>query len=353
MPKIFEQKNNTAAFVLVFIAAISGALFGLISAVASDTQTPPLLFVTLATFFSLITSTLIGLFSNNNNLSALRLIFITDDNKTPSAKSNIKDFRKTTLLRAFAGFGFVLTMAGFYLLDNKIIAVLISETYPIFAILLSYFLLKNDFKKSALPYDWLLIGVSFLGLLALFPKEIYLLENNIGQFYGVILSLIGALLASYAAVLSPVMTIQLSKIQNKGNLRNSLASQFITSLLMFCGLFLASIIFYTTVDFINLLNYKVLLAALLFGFFVDFISTFLSRVGTSIATTHNIFLLWLLTPAISIILLWLFDYGEINTTIVLAFILILIPNILLNLDPQHTLPFKTTFSSAPNKKQQL
>ncbi len=345
MLKIFEQKNDTLAFILIAIATVFWGGFGLVSAHAQITNTPPLLFVTLGTLFSLLTALLLGLFSKNNNFSILKLIFNTNNNNNYSdiEKSNIRDFRKTTLLRGFAGFGPVLTMAGFYLLDNKIIGVLISETYPVFAILISYFLFKKDFKKSNLAYDWLLIGLSFLGILILFLKEIYLLDNNTEQLWGVILSLIGALLVSYGAVLSPKMTIQLSKIQKNGNLRNSLSGVFVTNLLIFCILLVTSIAFYSSADFINLLDSRVLLTGLIFGVFVAFLVNFLSRVGGAIATSHNIFLVWFLTPIIGTLLLRLFGYGEINPTIVLAFILIFVPNILLNLDLEYSFSLKVTF----------
>ena len=341
MLNIFEQKNNTIASMLISIAAISGALFGLISGFASDTKTPPLLFITLGIGFSLIISTVLGFISSNNHYSILKLV------ATPNKKLSIleKQFRKTAILRSLSGLCFVATMAGFYLLNNKIIGVLISETYPIFAILISYFLLKNNLKTGNILYDWLLIGMSFIGVIILFTKEIYLLESSLKgiQYYGVLLSVIGTILASYAAVLSPIMTIQLSKIQGRSNIRSALGSQFITNLIMFIALLLLSVIFYTSEHFINLLNYKVLILALLFGIFVDFISTFLSRIGVAIATSHNIYLIWFLTPIIGIFLLWIFGYGEINATIMLSLILILVPNLLLNLDIEKSFSFKATF----------
>ncbi len=345
MLKIFEQKNDTLAFILIAIATIFWGGFGLVSAHAQITNTPPLLFVTLGTLFSLLTAILAGLFSKNNNLSILKLVFNTNKNNNYSdiEKSNINEFRKTTLLRALAGFGPVLTMAGFYLLDNKVIGVLISETSPIFSILISYFVFKKDFFKNNLIYDWLLIGLSFLGILILSLKEVYLSGNNSAQLWGVVLSLGGALLVSYGAVLSPRMTTQLSKIQKNSILRSSLSGVFITNLLIFCIFLIPSIAFYSSADFINLLDSRVLLTGLIFGVFVSFSVNFLSRVGGAIATTHNIFLVWFLTPIIGTLLLWLFDYGEITPTIVLAFILILVPNILLNLNLEWSLPLKTTF----------
>ncbi len=344
MLNIFEKKNNTLAFVLIAIATIFWGGFGLVSAQAQITNIPPLLFITLGTLFSLLTAILMGLFSKNNNFSILRLVFNTNKNNDYSdiEKSDIREFRKTTLLRGFAGFGPVLTMAGFYLLDNKIIGVLISETYPIFSILISYFFFKKDFKKGNLAYDWVLIGLSFLGILILFPEEIYL-SGDTEQLLAVIISLIGAILVAGGAVLSPKMTTQLSKIQKNGNLRNSLSGVFVTNLLIFCILFFTSIIFYSADDFVHLLDGRVLLIALIFGVFVAFLVNFLSRVGGAMATTHNIFLVWFLTPIIGTLLLWLFGFGEISATIVLAFILIFVPNILLNLDLEDSFSFKATF----------
>ncbi len=354
MLKIFEQKNNTLAFILIAIAAILWGGFGLISVLVQATHTPPLLFVTLGVLFSLLSATLAGLFSKNNNIDILKIIFTpyplplplpppnNDKNHSALEKANISEFRKTTILRSFAGLGPVLGLAGFYLLDNKIMGVLISETYPVFAILISYILFKNGLKKSNLAYDWLLIGLSIFGLVVLFAKEIYLLESNTGQFLGASLSLIGALMVSYSVVLSPKMTIQLSKIKNKGNLRNSLSGLFVTNLIMFSVLFVLSIIFYTFDDFKKLLDLNVLFYGFLYGCII-FLSNLLSRACGAIATTHNIFLVWLLTPIIGVLLLWYFGYGEINTTIILAFILILAPNILLNLDLEESFSFKATF----------
>ncbi len=343
MLKIFEQKNNTVAFVAVSIAAILYGSFGLISAQAQITKTPPLLFITLGIFFGLITSTVVGLLFNSNNFSVLKLVFSKNKNLSVLEKSNISSFRKMTLLRSFAGLYFVFTMAGFYLLDNKIIGVLIAETYPIFSILISYYLLKKVLKRGNLLYDWLLIIISLLGVFLLFWKEIYILENNTAQLWGIALSLIGALLVAYATVLSPIMTIQLSKIRKKSNFNNSITSQFITDLLLFCVMFVVSVAFYTLDDFKNLLNQSVLLNALLLGASIVFLSNVLSRTGGAIATSHNIFLVWFLTPVVGVILLWYFGFGEIDSTIVLAFILILVPNILLNLDIKESFSFKATF----------
>ncbi len=108
-------------------------------------------------------------------------------------------------------------------------------------------------------------------------------------------------------------------------------------------MFVVSVAFYTLDDFKNLLNQSVLLNAFLLGASIVFLSNVLSRAGGAIATSHNIFLVWFLTPVVGVILLWYFGFGEIDSTIVLAFILILVPNILLNLDIKESFSFKATF----------
>ena len=338
MLNIFEQKNNTVAFILMAIAAIFWGLFGLVSAVASDITTSPLFFTTIGAFFAALSS-LLACFLLKVDIKSLLNIIKVD-----------KKIRKFIIIRTLSGFNYLALVVGFFFLSNKIIGLLVFESAPMLAVLFSYYFLKDELSNHhTIAYSWLLIILSFIGVLILslevntYSQDMFQLENNT-DLLGFLLIFIGLIGNSLTIVTGPKITLLLQKKDPTiSKLKHGLGGQLITNVLLFVLMGLISLFFYTPVEMSGFLNFYFLLLAMFFGVFVSFLPTAISRLAGSLATSHNIFIAWFLTPIVGILLLWNFGYGEINSTIVLSFILILVPNLLLNLDIEKSFSFKATF----------
>ncbi|SMM99455.1 hypothetical protein SPONN_597 [uncultured Candidatus Thioglobus sp.] len=337
MLDIFEKKNNAVAFVLIVVAATFWGLFGLVSAFASNVTTSPLFFTTVGTFFSLLSS-FVACFLLKVDIKTILI----------DIKTN-KKLLKFVVIRTIAGFNSLALVVGFFFLSNKIIGLLLFESAPMLAILFSYYVLKNDLtNKAGVLYSWLLILVSFIGVVILslevnIYSEGFILKNNMETLgLGVIfLGLIGSALVK---VTSPKITLLLQEIHpEKSKLEYALGAQLITNFSLFFLMSLISFYFYSFSEISNFINLDFLLLAMFFGIFVEFLPTAIGRLAGAIATSHNIFIAWFLTPVVGVVLLWNFGYGEINTTIMLSFILILVPNLLLNLEFEDSFSFKVTF----------
>ncbi|SMN12222.1 hypothetical protein SPBRAN_435 [uncultured Candidatus Thioglobus sp.] len=337
MLDIFEKKNNTVAFVLLTIAATFWGLFGLISAFASDITTSPLFFTTVGTFFSLL-STFIACF----------LLKVDVKEILREIKAN-KRLLKFVIIRTIAGFNSLALVVGFFFLSNKIIGLLIFESAPMLSILFSYYILKNELSnETGILYSWFLIICSFIGVVILSLEvnsysEGFVLKNNV-ELLGLGVVFIGLLGSVLVRTLNAKITLFMKEINpEKSKLEYALGTQLITNFFLFTAMALISFYFYSPAEINNFINADFLLLAMFFGIFVEFLPTAISKLAGAIATSHNIFMTWFLTPIIGVILLWYFDYGEINSVIMLSFVLILVPNILLNMNIEDSFSFKVTF----------
>ena len=334
---ILEKKNNSIAFALMTIAAIFWSMFGLVSAFATSITTSSVFFVTLGVLFSLLLS-IFSCLSLKINIGQL----------LQDIKSH-KKLRNLVIIRALSGLSTLAIVTGFFLLSNKIIGLLIFESAPMVAVLISYYIFKDhlDNAKSSI-YSWLLILSSFMGVIILllevntYPGGIFALENRT-ELLGLLIVFIGLIGNAMMKTYGPKIAILMRELDpSKRNIEYALASQLVPSLILFILMVVLSLFFYSANEIKHFINtdYFVLLA-LAFGL-IEFITSFIGRVALQIATSHNIYITWFLTPLISIFLLSGFGYGEITPIIILSLILILVPNLLLNIQFEESLSFKVT-----------
>jgi len=341
MLDIFEKKNNTVAFGLIVIAAMLWGAFGLLSSQAQSNGISPLLFTLLATFFATVASYIYCLVKKINIKKAV----------THSFKN--KDFKRLFFYRMLVSFNILVTVAGFHFLSNKIIGVAISEINPLIAVMLSHYFFtdKDKTNKNNLFYTWLLIFLSLLGVLILLLHEISIgnfiedVKSNQNNVWGILLTFLGAILIGFTTILGPKITSVL-KADNPDNytyFELSNIARLLISGVGFLLLLIISIIYFDFNELIALFEIKPLFTAAIFGIFVIYLPAILGMVGGAISTNHNVYLGWLIAPVAGTVVLWLFDYGEISPVIMLSLVLILVPNILLNLKIEDSFSFKVTF----------
>ncbi len=324
---IFEQKSNSRAAAFMLLAAVAWGLFGVISSLASESLVPVILFAGLGNLFAVILGFTTLKILKINPIKTVKF-FLSDPN-----------IRKYLLWNAFLGLNLVLSIAGYFLLPNKIIGVAILEASPIFMILASYVLFKKDYKKDTnKTYTWFLILCALSGVLLLLgynqETQINLTDFSI---LGILLMLSASIVFGINTVIGNKMTSVIQKVDGtRKNLTTVAETQFVSRLLSM-GLYvvICSIAYFfgfiENNDFSLLFTPKVVMLSFLFGFLTGYFQVILIRVATHITTNHNIYSIWFLSPLIGAFLLWYFGYGEINATIILAFALIFVPNILLNL----------------------
>ena len=333
MLKIFEEKNNTVAFVLVIITASIYSSLGLISAVSQSLQNPFLLLITYGTLFAVVINYIFLLKRGVNLKKGIGNIM-----------QNQK-IRKLFYIRLLLSTHTFFTIAGFYLLISKNLGVLMYEMHPIISIVFSYFILKENYKKNEkLFYSWILISVATIGILLVSYQEIYIIQEHLfEQSIGLLLILIATIFRGLIAPIAPKMNLLLEKNkQNFSKFDNALIIQFLT-LICILPVFVAVSMYFYEINISSLIQMDNVLIAGYLGIFIIFGSAVLHNIAGSIANTHNIYLGYYIAPVIGIILLWGFGYSEINSTIVLSLILILVPNLLLNLNIEDSFSFKATF----------
>ena len=280
----------------------------------------------MGTFFSLLSSFLACFLLKIDIRGILRDIF-----------SN-KKLLKLIIIRTFAGFNSLALVIGFFFLSNKIIGLLIFESAPMLAVLVSYYVLKKELAHmDSILYSWVLITFAFIGVIILSleinsgTEDIFELKNNT-ELLGLVIIFVGLLGNVVVKVLGPKITLMMQDIKkDRTKLHSALGSQLITNFILFVLMAFITITFHTPHEMYNLLTIDFLLLALFFGVFVEFLPTAIGRLAATLATTHNIFIAWTLTPIIGVFLLWYFGYGDINSTIILSFVLIIVPNLLLNI----------------------
>lgn len=338
MLDIFEKKNNLVAAIFMGIAAVAWSLFGVISSMASEVLVPAILFATFGHLFALI----LGFVTTK--LSKIRLQDVINDF---IVNPNV---RKYIVWHSFLNLNLILFVGGYFLLDNKIVGVVIAELAPVFMILSSYVFFSDVYNKdSNKTYTWVLVVFALIGVVLLASNE----AANLDDFYsssmlGMGLMFLGAMAGGVNSIVGNKM-VSLVKENSKENIAIiSINAQFISRLttmllyIVLCG-FAYIFNFLNDSDFTALLNKNVVMLALLFGFLTGYVQVILTRIAGNIATNHSIYLIWFLAPIMGVFLLWYFDYGEINSTVALSFILILVPNILLNLDIEDSFSFRVTF----------
>ncbi len=329
MLKPFEQKNNALAAIFMGIAAIAWSLFGVISTLASEVLVPVILFAAFGNLFALI----LGVIT-----SKIAKIQLTETIKFFIANPKIK---KYLAWHSLLNLNHILFVGGYFLLENKIIGVVTAETVPVFMILASYIFFKDDYKKDKHKfYTWILLIFALMGvvLLALTDPKINITELQNFSTLGMILMLLGAITGGINSVVGNKL-LAIIKDNNKHEKITTIAikTQFVSRLstmilyLVVCA-FAYSFNLLDISDLSHLLNENVITLALLFGLLTGYIQVIFTRIAGNIATNHNIYSVWFLAPIIGSFSLWFFGYGEINPTIVMAFILILVPVILLNLN---------------------
>ncbi|SMM97620.1 hypothetical protein SPONL_739 [uncultured Candidatus Thioglobus sp.] len=332
-----EEKNNSIAFVLMTIAAMFWGMFGLVSAFATSITTSSIFFVTLGTLFSL----LLSVFSCLSLKISIRGLL-------QEVVSN-KELRNLVIIRAISGLSTLAIVAGFFLLSNKIVGLLIFESAPMVAVLISHYILKKHLDSSDnTAYTWLLIFFSFFGVVILllevnnYPGGIFAIENR-NDLLGLLIVFVGLIGNAVMKTYGPKIAILMREIDpGKRNIEYALASQLVPSLILFILMAILTVFFYTPTEIKLFFNTDYfLLLALAFGF-IEFIVSFIGRVALQIATSHNIYITWFLTPLIGIFLLSGFGYGDITPAIILSLILILVPNLLLNIQFEKSLSFKVT-----------
>ncbi len=333
MLKILEQKNNTSAFVLILITAVVYSTLGVVSAYAQNLQTSFLSLITYASLFA---------------ISANYILLLKKGISVKKAATHIfqnQKIRRLFYFRLLLSTHTFFTIAGFYLLLSKNLGVLVYEIHPMISIVFSYFILKDDYnKKENLFYSWILIAVATTGILLVLYQEIYITQQYLfGQGLGILLVLVATLFRGLIAPIAPKMSLLLeSNSEDFNKFDNALIIQFLSLACVLPLFIIANTYFYETNIAALLLPENILIAGYL-GVFIIFGSAVTHNIAGSIANTHNIYLGYFIAPATGVLLLWFFGYAEITPPIILAFILILTPNILLNLDIEYTLPLKTAF----------
>jgi len=121
-------------------------------------------------------------------------------------------------------------------------------------------------------------------------------------------------------------------------------SRLLVTGLTFILLLVISLFFHDLNEYQSLLNKESILLTFVFGVFVIYIPAILGMVASgSMATTKFNYLGWFIAPIVATFSLWIFEFGEINSTLIISLLLVLIPNILLNLEIGESFSFKVTF----------
>jgi drug/metabolite transporter (DMT)-like permease len=349
MSKYFEQKNNSLAFLLIAIAATLWGAFGLISSLAQVKEIPWMLFTLFATFFATI-------------VPAIYLkIKKVDIEESFIECLKIEEFKRLLFFRMMVSFNILVTVAAFHFLSNKIVGVVIMEINPLIAIILAhYFFTDEDYEKdkeSNSYFSWVLVLIAISGVIMALVNEINLSElytqisnqDFSDNAIGIFLSFLGAILVGYTTVLGPKMTAVLKKSDYKKNKKLSSfvisnISRLLVTGLTFILLLVISLFFHDLNEYQSLLNKESILLTFVFGVFVIYIPAILGMVASgSMATTKFNYLGWFIAPIVATFSLWIFEFGEINSTLIISLLLVLIPNILLNLEIGESFSFKVTF----------
>ena len=340
MLNIFEKKNNTVAFTLITVAALFWGGFGLIAAKAQVSQIPPLLFTLLSTFFATLIVYLYCLLNKIQIRKAFAYCF------------SKKEFKLLFFYRILVSLNIFVTVAGYHFLSNKIVGLAITEINPLIAVILSYYFFSDDYLKKTtnIYYNLILIFCAVSGVLILLSHETNMLtfaqDFNFNQqnIYGILLTLIGSILIGYTTILGPKITTILQKDDDRYSIFEiSNIARLLISGVTFLLLLFISIFYFKPNDFLILMDYNTIFLSVIFGVFVIYLPAILGMIGGAIATNHNVYLAWFIAPIFGSLALWVFGFGEINATIALSFILILVPNLLLNLDIEDSFSFKATF----------
>ncbi len=343
MLNIFEKKNNTVAFVVVLAAAISWGSFSPMVSYIQVKFLPSLAFAFISVFFAALITLFLAI--------VLKIKFRDILNELLTKKA--KKARSYLLMRGLSSYNLIILIMGFYLLENKIVGIIIYELYPIVTVFLSYFYYK-DYQGKNIWYVITVIVVSTSALVLFLLKQKNI-ETPSDLFYflkqenslGLLCVFIGAILNGFYVIYGKLLTEECNKIfTGIKPVRHVFITQGLVYTFVMIGLLLINIVYYwffsTENEIKELLeiDFFILLLIIFFAFFTNILVDNLARLGHSISDSHYIYLLWMLSPIVGILSLWIFGFGEISYVIVLSFILILVANLLLNMNIEKKFSFK-------------
>ena len=337
---LFGKVNNTIAFVLIFVSAVSWSSFGLISSIAdSVAEVPPLTFATMSTFFSIF----FGILLSSKSIIGIQRFataVILPNNKASQA------LRKSVLLKTLFASNRLCILIGYFLIDNKILTTIMIEFYPIITVLLSYHFFKDYGHTQSIFLSWLYLCISAAGLFILFTpsaSNISYTANDLNTV-GLMFVVLGTIFLALETIYGIKITYETrNTFREASNLDASTITIFFVNSSLCIFLIPLNIALYGIESLNFMLNPYILLLSLAFSFLIDTVSIIFARIGTLMAANHNIFAVYLVAPVSSALLLWVFGFAEVDAVIILSFLLILIPNMLLNLNIDNSFSFKVTF----------
>ena len=341
------MNKNNAAFLVLTVAALFWGLFAWLTASISKTSLSPIAFALLTH----LAASLLGAgaaFVNKMGIIQFTMRLFSD----PSYRKA----RSYLLKSAVCHSNVLFLIVGFYLLQNKMAGIIVYELYPIIAVVLSYALYGNVLQNKEHPaYVFFLMAISAGGLL-LFLCETgtggVLGGQSAGHRIGLLSVGLGTLLAAFYIIYAKRLTEECSEIApDDSPAAHTFMTQTIIYAITAAALFAVNLVYLPASESAGLIehiaasmDYKVAATVLTFSIFAMYGVTVLARVGHAMAgDNHNIYIVWLLSPIFGAFLLWLFGYSELSPVIMLSFVLILVPNLLLNLDIEESFIFKASF----------
>ena len=322
----------SSAVLLVLLGSIAFGFFGLISAYAEKYDFSFLLFTSVS---SAITFAIFGSY----HLFSGRTVKTTISENT----ENPRVLFYNLLLTLFRLSTFLLIPAFSYF-DNKMIGVGIYEAYPVLTVLLGYIFFPKEDDNT---FQFLLFSPFILfGILLIFGggdnnfEFIQNLQNNTRSWIGFALVATATLFAAANTILGPQVLIRLHEINNRTHLQNSISNNFFVYGLLALASALAYLFFGLSIDSLkHLLAIEFWLLALASAILVTVIPPVVSSIAGAISKNNSIFLIWLLSPIISLLLLYKFEFGELTSVMGLGVAIILIVNAVFNNYSKESLSF--------------
>ena len=204
--------------------------------------------------------------------------------------------------------------------EKPITVIIIAETWPIIALLLSPFFYTNkNFKKMKMQ-NFIFIFSGFLGVIVINLST----DNSLKINTTIILVFIQAILNAIVTLLLPKVSL-LVKSGNK--LDNIFISQLICRFIAFFVIGLWVIFNYQLIQ----INISVILTGLIIGVFIIGIGSTLYSLAFLSTNKITITLMWWITPVLSIIWIAIFNQEKLPQLSILGALIILISNLFLQL----------------------
>ena len=250
-----------------------------------------------------------------------------------------KNIRKLLLIRIFAGTNLFILFWAFSKISNKLYGIIISESYPLLAVILASFILK---KENISLMKWFLIFIALIGLTLIPINEMqnsyYSAPSASFSFFShetkfLALILIGTVLSAVSAVTEPEITSLITDVEDVDAKEAAFVSKYVTN--MATSVFVVILYFLTTspteYSFPTLSFSSVIFALSVFAFalFVDVIPGYFSRIAGPLITDNTIYTLWMLSPIIGASALVVIEGTDLNTLLVLSGFLIIGGNALI------------------------